>query len=191
MATLTRRKFTTAEYHEMARTGILGEDDRVELIEGEIVEMTPIGSLRASVVKRLLKLLLPLESADKVILSVQDPIHLSAHSEPQPDLAVLRPRPDFYASGHPEADDVFLVVEVADTSAEYDRETKLPLYGRHGVEEAWLIDLSAGRVEVHRSPRPEGFTSIQLRLSGDQVSPQAFPGFSLDVDAILASAISQ
>src|ERR1700675_3419950 len=116
---LLKRLFTVVEYHRMAEAGILGEDDRVELLEGEVVQMSPIGSRHASCVKRLVDIFIPLQVGRKVILSVQDPIELGEHSEPQPDLTVLKPRPDFYAKAHPGPADVFLVLEVAETSAAY------------------------------------------------------------------------
>ena len=185
MATLTRRKFTTKEYHRIAEVSILGEDDRVELIEGEIVEMAPIGSRHAAAVKRLLNQFVPLQVSKRLILSVQDPLHLGDHSEPQPDVALLRPRHDFYAPAHPGPDDVLLVVEVAESSAEYDRAVKAPLYAEAGVQELWIVDLATSRVEVHRSPRTGGYTALTLHEVGDQVSPLAFPDFVLDVDQIV------
>ncbi|GIX47745.1 MAG: hypothetical protein KatS3mg131_1956 [Candidatus Tectimicrobiota bacterium] len=142
--TLPKRRFTVAEYHKLAEAGILSEDERVELIEGEIVAMAPIGSRHAGAVKRLLDQFIPLQAARRVLLSVQDPIRLGEHSEPQPDVALLRPRPDFYAAEHPGPEEVLLVVEVAETSAEYDREVKVPLYARFGVPEVWLVDLAGG-----------------------------------------------
>lgn len=131
---LLKRLFTVAEYHRMAEAGILGEDDRVELIEGEIVGMTPISSRHAGQVNRLVRLFTQ-RLGGRAILSVQNPIRLGEHSEPQPDVALLRPRPDFYATAHPGSEDVLLVIEVADlsacdaqagTSAAYDREVKPP-----------------------------------------------------------------
>jgi hypothetical protein len=152
---LLKRLFTVVEYHRMAEAGILGEDDRVELLEGEIVQMGPIGSRHASCVKRLVDIFIPLQVGRKVILSVRDPIELGEHSEPQPDLTVLKPRPDFYAKAHPGPADVFLLVEVADlsacnaqagTSAAYDRDMKVPLYAQAGVPEVWVVDVAVGDV---------------------------------------------
>jgi hypothetical protein len=146
---LARRLFTVAEYHKMAEAGILSEDDRVELLEGEIVAMSPIGSRHAGTVKRLLDQFIPLQGARRVILSVQDPIRLGEYSEPQPDLALLRPRADFYASSHPGPEDVLLIIEVADQSAAVDREVKVPLYARWGIPEVcwWIWAAGARRTE--------------------------------------------
>src|SRR5262249_37658064 len=118
---IARRQFSVADYARMRETGILAEDDRVELLDGEVREMSPIGPLHAAIVKRL-NTLLSRALDDSVILSVQDPIQLNDYSEPQPDLAILQHRDDFYAAAHPIAEDVLVVIEVADTSVEYDRE---------------------------------------------------------------------
>jgi Uma2 family endonuclease len=140
---LARRLFTVAEYHKMAEAGILSEDDRVELLEGEIVAMSPIGSRHAGLVNRLNRLFSQ-RAGDQVVVSVQNPVRLGGYSEPQPDLALLRPRADFYTSSHPGPEDVLLAVEVAETSAAVDREVKVPLYARFGVPEVWLVDLAGG-----------------------------------------------
>jgi hypothetical protein len=170
----------------MATTGIFGEDDRVELIDGEIVTMTPIGSRHAGAVNRLLNLFLPLQAAQTTQLSIQNPIRLSEHSEPQPDLALLRSRLDFYASSHPRPQDVFLIVEVAETSAGSDRQIKLPLYAKAGIPEVWLIDLMAEQIEVFRDPGPTGYQITTTLLKGDIVVPLAFPTLTLPIDAILS-----
>jgi Uma2 family endonuclease len=135
-----RRTFTVEDYHRMAQAGILTEDDRVELLEGEIVEMTPIGPRHAACVNRLSQLFSD-RLQGRALVSVQNPIHLSELSEPQPDLALLRPRPDFYAEAHPRPSDSLVVLEIAETSAEVDREKKVPLYGQAGISETWLVDL--------------------------------------------------
>lgn len=184
-AHVARRSFTVDEFHRMAAAGIFAEDDRVELLDGEIVEMTPIGSRHAACVKRLVDILIPLQTARRAILSIQDPIRLGEHSEPQPDLALLNPRADFYAAAHPGPDDVLLVVEVAETSAAPDREIKVPLYARHGVPETWLVDLDAGQVEVFRQPSPEGYREMQTLQRGDTFAPQAFPDRRLAAADIL------
>ena len=124
----------------MGQAGILGEDDRLELLEGEIVEMAPIGSRHQSVVDRLTRLFSN-RVGDAAVVRVQGPVRLGDDSEPQPDLLLLRRRADFYATAHPGPEDVLLLVEVPDTSTEYDREVKLPLYARHGIAEVWLVGL--------------------------------------------------
>jgi Uma2 family endonuclease len=180
-----RRLFTSAEYHAMAEAGILSEDERVELIAGEIVRMAPIGSRHAGCVKRLNGRLSRL--GERALVSVQDPIALSPSHEPEPDLALLHPRADDYAQSHPAPSDIFLVIEVADFSVEYDRDVKIPLYARAGIPEAWLVDLIQRAVEVYREPSGDRYRDVQILRSGDSLYPQAFPDFELTVDAILGT----
>ena len=111
---------------------------------------------------------------------------LGEHSEPQPDLALLRPRQDFYASGHPGPEDVVMVVEVSEASAGPDREVKVPRYGKAGIREAWLVDLQGEVVEVYRQPSSEGYREVRRFHRGDAISPQAFPDVVLAIDEILA-----
>lgn len=179
-----RHRFTVDEYHRMGQAGIFGEDDRVELIDGEIVEMTPIGSRHAACVDRLTRIFVQ-HLGPRAIVRVQGPIRLGEHSEPQPDLALLRPRGDFYAEAHPEAGDVLLVVEVAETSGPIDRGVKLPLYARAGIPEVWLVDLAGGAIEVHRQPSPRGYQDVQRVGRGQSLSSQAVPGLTLAVEDIL------
>ena len=146
------RAFTVGEYYRMAEADILTEEDRVELIAGQIVAMSPIGSRHAACVDRL-NGLLHRQPEQAFIVRVQSPITLDAYSAPEPDLVLLRPRADFYAEAHPSAVDVLLAVEVADTSVDYDREVKLPLYAQAGLPEVWLIDLQRDRVEVYARPQ--------------------------------------
>jgi len=179
-----RRRFTSAEYHAMAEAGILAEDERVELIAGEIVRMAPIGSRHAGGVKRLNRRLTR-DLGERALISIQDPIAIGDNSEPQPDVAVLRPRPDDYTHSHPKPADVLLIIEVADSSLAYDRGVKIPLYAAAGILEVWLVCLDERLVEVHRDPAPAGYRNIRGLQSGDRISPLAFPDFELTVDAIL------
>jgi Uma2 family endonuclease len=181
---VVRRSFTVEEYYRMAEAGILSEDDRVELLEGEIVEMPPIGSRHASSVDRLTQLFAE-RVRHRAILRVQNPVRLGPRTEPQPDLALLRPRPDFYAQAHPGPQDVFLIVEVGETSADFDREIKVPLYARAGVPEVWLLDLGAGHVEVYREPTAQGYRDVHRLQRGQRLAPEAFPDLDLAVDEIL------
>lgn len=181
---LLRRRFTVHEYHQMAEAGILTEDDRVELIEGEIVDMAPIGSQHAASVARLTVLFSRVQG--RGIVWVQNPIRLGEHSEPQPDLTLLKPRADFYAKAHPGPEDVLLVVEVSDTSAEYDREVKLPLYAQAGIPEVWLVDLATEGVEVYRTPTPQGYREARQLRRDQRLAPQAFPTLDLAVDDLFA-----
>ena len=184
---LVPHRFTVHDYHRMAEAGIFAEDDRVELLEGEVIEMPPIGPGHAGGVKRLMNSFLPLQAERKVIISVQDPIRLGERSEPQPDLALLKPRPDFYAREHPGPEDVFLMVEVMDSSASYDREVKVPLYARFGIQETWLVDVEQEVIELYRVPGPQGYQQVRTLRRGEQLAPQAFPELILTVDELLGS----
>ncbi len=178
------RLFTTAEYHAMAEAGIFAEDERIELIGGEIVRMTPIGSQHAGCVKSLNRLLIR-GLGDRALVGVQDPIFLDDVSEPQPDVAVLRSRDDSYRSAHPRPADVLLVVEVADSSLQYDRTVKLPHYAKAGIPEAWLVRLGDSSIEVHSNPAATGYQEMRTLHAGDNLSPQAFPDLVLPVGEIL------
>jgi Uma2 family endonuclease len=184
-AQLVTYRFTVQDYHRMAAAGIFHEDDRLELLQGEIVEMPPIGPGHASGVNRLMHSFLPLQLEGKVIISVQNPIRLGEYSEPQPDLALLKPRPDFYAQEHPGPEDVFLAVEVMDSSASYDREVKVPLCARFGITEAWLVEVEQGLVEVYRAPGPEGYQQVRTLRRSARLAPEAFPELSVTVEALL------
>ncbi len=181
---LQRRTFTVDEYHQMIDAGVLTEDDRVELLEGEIVKMTAMGSPHAGCVDRLNRLF-NRRVGDEAIVRIQSPIQLSEISEPEPDVALLRPRPDFYAESHPEPGEVLLVVEVAETSVRYDRDTKIPAYGRAGIAEAWLVDLAGEVIEVYTDPSAHGYRKTRRLWRGDSLAPQAFPGLKVAVDDVL------
>jgi Uma2 family endonuclease len=175
----TRRRFTRAEYYRMAEAGILGEDDRVELIEGEIVQMSPIGDRHVAFVMNLGRLL-TLRLAERAFVSVQSPVVLTADTEPQPDLAVLRPRA--YKERKPHADDVLLLIEAADTSLAYDRTTKLRLYARAGIPEYWIVDCTTESVEVYLDPEADRYRNV-IRVAGlASLRLLAFP----DVEVTLA-----
>lgn len=184
MSIVITRRFTAREYHLMAEAGVLGPDERVELIEGEIVEMSPIGSRHARCVDRLTALLVPLV-VGRAIVRVQNPVALSEISEPQPDLSLLAYREDFYPQ-HPGAADVLLIIEVADSSLMSDRRVKVPLYGRSGVTETWLVDLVSARVEVYRLPGAHGYGSSATWRAGDVITVGALPDLSVDVAWLLA-----
>ena len=151
-----RHAYSVDDYYRMAETGILRPGDRVELIDGEIIDRAPIGSRHAAAVKRIAQAL-SLSLGDRAIVSVQDPIRLDPYSEPQPDIALLRPREDFYAGAHPGPGDVLLLVEVADSTLRFDRDTKLPLYARHGIPEVWLVDIENAQFTIHRDPQAHGY----------------------------------
>jgi Uma2 family endonuclease len=188
LGALTHR-FSVKEYYLLADAGIVREDDRVELIEGRILDMSPIGSAHAACVKRVLSMLMNLFQ-DRSIVSVQDPVSLDEHSEPQPDLMLLRPRDDFYAERHPGPEDVRLVVEVADTSLEYDRQVKIPLYACHAIPEVWLCNLRDHCVEVYRAPAADQYETIMILRGQQQVAPLAFPDVSVTIADLLGTAMT-
>ncbi len=181
---LKRRRFTVEEYHWIARVGILREDDRVELIDGEVLEMTPIGRRHASCIARL-DHILGHELGDAAVIWPRNPIRLSDYSEPQPDLTLLRPRPDFYSTVEPSPSDVLLLIEVSDTTVEYDRRVKVPLYARHSVPEVWLVDLEQDTITVYRDPNADGYRTVRVVRRGEAVAPSAFPDRPLAVSDIL------
>ncbi len=180
---LLKRQFSIQDYHQMLVAGILSEDERVELIQGEIIKMSPIGVRHASCVNRLLKLFLQ-SLGDRVTVIVQNPVVLSNLSEPQPDLALLLPRDDFYAAGHPQPQDILLLVEVADTTIESDRNIKVPLYASSEITEVWLIDVNEQVIEVFREPTANSYQSIQKFQTGE-IFIQAFPDISFATERIL------
>ncbi len=179
-----KRLFTVDDYYRMAQAGILREDDRVELIEGEIVQMTPIGSRHAGCVKYLSQMFHSF-FGKKAVVSTQDPIYIDLHNEPQPDICVVRSRSDFYRNSHPNPSEVFFIVEVADSSQEYDRRQKIPLYGRNGIPETWLVDIANKRIEVYRDPSENGYRECIVLEPGQSVSPRAFPELLIPVSEIL------
>lgn len=181
---VAKRLFTVEEYHRMVEAGILAEDDRVELIEGEIVEMSPMGSRHAACVNRL-NAFFSARIAQVALVWVQSPIDLVGRSEPQPDLALLRPRADFYAERHPETGDVLLAIEVSDTSLEYDRNVKVPLYARSALPEVWQVCLPEEVVVIYRSPSAGVYGEVQRVGRGERLSPLAFPDLELSTDSIL------
>ncbi len=181
---LLRRKFTVEQYHKMAESGILTEDDRVELLRGEIIEMSPVGRRRAACVNRLVRLFTQ-RLGEHAIVSPQNPVELDDSSEPQPDIALLQPRPDFYESGHPQPEDIFLIVEVADTTAKSDREVKIPLYAEDSIAEVWLVDINKQCIEVYRTLAPTGYQNVQKFQRGQTLSIQAFPDVAITVDEVL------
>lgn len=167
-------RFTVDEYQRMGDTGIFQEDDRVELIDGEIVEMSPIGSPHSGANIRLHTRLAQAVGA-QAIVSSQNPIVLDTYSQPQPDIALLRPREDFYSSSHPTPADVLLLVEIAESSLRYDGEIKLPLYARHRIPAVWLVDVRNRQLVLFAEPSTEGY---QMAQSADITRPIALPGLA-------------
>ena len=178
-----RHLFTVDDFAHMGEAGILAEDDRVELIDGEIREMTPIGPSHAGIVDRLAEMLIN-RLTGKANVRIQHPIRLGSYTEPQPDLVVARRRKSFYADRHPEPGDVLVVVEVADSSLRYDRAEKVPRYGRAGIPETWLVDVEAGTVTVYTDPGPAGYARQQVQRRGERMVASSVPDLALAVDDI-------
>ncbi len=175
------RRFTAEEYHRMGEAGIFTEDDRVELLEGEIVEMSPIDDPHVGAVDALSEPFFAQLAGTEFRATVQNPIRLGPRSEPQPDLAVVRRG----RRGAATAADVLLVVEVADSSRHHDRNRKVPLYAAAGIPEVWLVDLVAEVVERYAEPRGERYRHLVTFGRGETVTSAVLPALSIPVDAIL------
>ena len=181
---MTRHRLTVDDYHQMAESGILGPDDRVELIAGEVLDMSPIGSLHAALVRALARWLAD-SNGSKAIVAVQDPIHLDDASEPQPDIALLTPRADYYAAAHPGPSDTLLIVEVAESSLAYDLGVKVPLYARHGIPEVWVIDAATRTTHCFRQPGPEGYADCSEIPADGPLTCSALPGEPTSLTTLL------
>ncbi|MBA2713786.1 MAG: Uma2 family endonuclease [Rubrobacteraceae bacterium] len=168
----------------MAEAGILHEDDRVELIGGEIVEMNPIGGRHAKCVTELTRVLISLVG-DDVRVSPQNPVKLDDHEEPQPDVAVLRTGERYQAGALPTPEDVLLLIEVSDTSLAYDREVKLPLYASSGIAEVWLVDLKGGIIERYSEPSEEGYRLVRRAGRGETLESAVLPALIVPVNIAL------
>ncbi|HEX5370578.1 MAG TPA: Uma2 family endonuclease [Dehalococcoidia bacterium] len=182
----TRRLFTVDEYYRMAEAGILGEDERVELVEGEIIEMPPIGSQHASIVDHLAELLRRGLVPERHQLRIQGPLRLDGESQLQPDLTLLKPRSDFYAGAHPSAEDVLLLIAVSDTTLAYDIGRKQAVYADAGVPEYWVVDVAGRRIEVYRGPALDNYKQRLIIMPGESIAPLAFPDLMIAVNDVLA-----
>ena len=181
-----RRKFTRAEYYRMAEVGILRPTDRVELIRGEIVQMSPIGPRHGAFVDNLTQLLVT-RLAGRAIVSVQNPVVISDDTEPQPDLKIIRRRSVPYKERHADAGDTLLLIEVAETSLRYDRSTKLRVYAEAGIPEYWIVDCASEAVEVHRTPRADDYRDVtRIVEAGATLAPIAFADVTLMLAEIFA-----
>lgn len=181
---LERWVFKVDDYHRMVETGILSEDSRVELLEGEIVKMSPVGSRHVACVNRL-NGLLSRKLGEEVIISIQNPFRLNDYSEPEPDIALLKGRDDFYADALAAPADVLLLVEVANTSIEIDRRVKLPMYARAGISEVWLVNLMEDRIETYTNPVNESYQKVRIARRGESLLSEGLANLALSVDEIL------
>lgn len=181
-----QRRFAVDEYYAMANARILGADERVELLDGLIVPMSPIGERHSACVMRLSQLLHE-GARRRANVSVQGPLRIDERTELQPDLMLLAWRDDFYAARHPGPADVLLLVEVSDTSAFFDRTEKLPVYARAGISEVWLVNLPEQRVEGYTDPHPHGsrYRTVQVARSGMDLAPFALADVALPVSQVL------
>lgn len=184
MQVQSKHRFSVRDYYRMAETGVLRPDARVELLNGQIIDMSPIGPFHGGVTNFLTEIFTA-ASKGRWRTAVQNPVRLDDHSEPQPDLALLKPSPDFYRRRHPAPADVFLLVEVFDTSLENDQEEKLPAYGRAGIPEVWIVNLTDPTVEIYREPHYTGYGSRTVLRAGDTAKPLAFPDVAVDVAELL------
>ena len=181
---LSRKRFTADEYQRMGQVGILSEDDRVELIDGEIVAMTPISARHNACVNCAMRALVS-AAGDVAIVQAQGSIQLDLYHEPEPDLVLLRPRTDFYASRLPGGPDILLIVEIADSSIEYDRDVKGRIYAESGIPEYWLADLNTNLVSRYSAPERGAFRSVEPFHRGETIAPQLLPTCVIAVDVLL------
>ncbi len=182
--TPTKHRFDVDAYYKLAEAGILPNPHRVELIDGEIIDLNAIGSPHAAITTRLTRQFIR-AVGDLAIVSVQNPLRLDSYNEPEPDLLVLRPRADDYQANHPGAANVLLLIEVSETSLAYDRGRKLALYAKFGVAEVWIVDLAGAALEIYRQPK-EGAYSLTERRTGGSLTPDLVPSVAIDVAALLA-----
>jgi Uma2 family endonuclease len=180
---LERRKFTLEEYHRLGEMGFLGEDDRVELIDGEIIEMSPIGKAHNACINRNTRTLVQ-RLGDKAIVSVQNSVNI-LENEPLPDIAILQPNPTYYADRLATAEDILLIIEIADSSLAYDQDIKAPKYAQAGVQELWIVDLNDDMIWVYRNPSPKGYLDIRAYKRGEAITLLAFSDITLAVNDIL------
>ncbi len=182
----TRHRFTRADYQRMAQVGILAEDDRVELLDGEIIVMSPIGLPHSATVRYLISFF-SARVGKQAIVDVQNPIAIDDENEPQPDLTLLRPSEDYYRKQHPGPADVLLLIEVADTSLELDRGEKLSLYAQAGIHEYWIVDLNRRVLIVHRQPKDAEYASVQHYDGDARVVPEALADVELAIGSLFGS----
>lgn len=169
----------------MAEVGLIPRGARVELLDGQIVDMMPFGPFHSGVVNRLNALFSKRLSGPWIVIA-QNPIRLNSSSEPQPDLMLVKERADFYARSHPGPDDVFLLIEVADSSLEIDHTEKLPIYGKAGIAEVWIVNLQERQLEVYRDPHFTGYATTTILRTGDHAAPAAFPDAQISIAELLA-----
>ncbi len=183
---LITRKFTVEEYEKMATEGIIKPDEKVELIRGEIIKMSPMGTRHAAGIARLTQLF-SRKFGDLILLGVQNPIRLNNNSQPEPDLSLLIPRSDFYVAAYPCPQDIYLIIEVSDSTLDYDRYTKIPLYAEANIQEVWIVNLKEECLEVYRHPLHGSYQAIQKYYRGESIFIESFPAIKLTLIEILGN----
>ena len=181
----TRRRISVDEYYAMAEAGILGRDERVELIDGEIVVLAPIGNPHEARTAASNRLLAPLFIEERAVLRVQGHVRLDGNNRPEPDLALLRWRDDLYGSRSPAPEDILLLIEVSDSSLSYDRDVKLALYARFGITEVWIENIPDRVIEAYANPVDGQYTESRIYRPGETIAPSAFPDISLPVSELI------
>lgn len=181
---VAQHQFTIRDYHRMGETGIFTEDDRVELLNGQIYTVSPVGSKHAACVKRINRSF-GRNLADEAIVSVHNPVVLNDYSEPEPDVALLFYRDDFYEERLPTAADVLLLIEVSDATLRFDKDVKLPLYAQSAIPEVWIIDLKKACIEVYVNPRDGAYQEQQTRKRGQELTLQQLPFLTVTVQELL------
>lgn len=178
-----RYRLTVADYHQLGEIGVFNENSRVELINGELVTMPPIGEQHASKTRRINQFF-SRRVGESAIVDIQNPVALDAHSEPQPDIALLKPQADFYEKSHPRPDDVLLLIEISDSTLRYDREVKVPHYAKAGIPEVWVLDITHQRLEIYRRPSVDGYRQILYPELQEQVAPVLLPELRFSVEQL-------
>ncbi len=183
MPTPVKYRLNVEQYYKMAEVGILGIEQRTELIEGEIIEMSAIGTKHAICVSNLSELL-TLRTIQIAHVRQQNPVHLSDRSEPQPDIALVKRPSSLYADCHPTPDDIFLLIEVSDSTLKYDREVKIPLYAKAGISEVWIANIEEQIFEVYKSPNQDRYEQVQNYGKGEMISMSMFTDIAIAVDEV-------
>jgi Uma2 family endonuclease len=181
---VVHHSFSVEEWHRMGEVGLFGDEARLELLDGEIIEMAPIGSRHAGTVNRLNRLLVTAVE-ERAVVAIQNPVFLDPRSEPQPDLALLAPRPDDYTSAHADPSEILLLIEVSETTLAYDRDRKAPYYAGAGVRECWIVDLTSDAILVCRTPGRAGYDDVERAGRGTVLSVTGLEGVTVDVSEVL------
>ena len=179
-----KHRFSVKEYYRMAETGVLRPGARVELLNGEITDMSPIGPFHGGVTNYLSQHFM-LAARGRWVVTVQNPVRLDDHSEPQPDLMLLKPATDFYRNRHPQPEDIYLLVEISDSSLTRDLSEKLPAYGHAGIPEVWIVNLNDETIEVFREPHFSGYASKTVLRPGDTAQTLVFPDLTVNVSELV------